>query len=318
MKKLLLLTMCFLLCALLSGCSLMTDKVYGTIGWDADLLLVWDSERDRGLLVEDAAALQELWDSYTWSNFHLECCVADPDFMGYVYQDGNRISWLSGHYDARVDSYNPEFVRRLTALGNAEPNVYVTEATIPAGMQPGEAEAIAGARVLPRWDESMEPRQARLTAYLTTVLPESDEIDFTWHDEAELGDFPGDAAFLPLRDALQEAGVLHHTGRVRFETASYVQPPERDTVTRSVTFYLTDEPPFDSWEGFEIEHSPAMAWSALIVSEAPLTAETLARLAEAGVQVEGADKADAAQLAGGVFLGEETAVPVPNTDAEAE
>lgn len=287
MKKLLLLTMCFLLCAL-SGCSLMTDKVYGTIGWDADLLLVWDSGKDRGLLVEDAAALQELWDSYTWSNFHLECCVADPDFMGYVYRDGSRISWLSGHYDSRVDSYNPEFVRRLTALGNAEPNVYVTAATIPAGMQTGEAEVIAGARVLPRWEESLEPRQALLTAYLTTVLPESDEIDFTWHDEAELGDFDGDAAFLPLRDALQEAGVLHHTGCVRFRTASYMQPPEQDTVTRSVAFYLTGEPPFDSWEGFRLEYSPAKAWSALIVSEAPLTADVLARLAAAGVLVEGA------------------------------
>lgn len=287
MKKLLTMAMCFLLC-MLCGCSLMTDKVYGKLNLDADMLLVWDSGRDRGLLVEDAQALQALWDSYTWSNFHLECCVADPDFMGYVYGDGSRISWLFGHYDPHVDSYNPEFVRRLSAMGNAEPNVYVTEATIPAGMQAEEAARIAGARVLPRWDEGMQPRQARMVAELTTILPDSDEIDFTWHDEAELGDFPGDAAFLPLRDALQEAGVLHYASRVRFVRGSYMQPPEQDEVTRRVTFYLTGEPPFEGWDGLEVACYPAAAWDALIVSEAPLTAEALAQLAEAGVTVEGA------------------------------
>lgn len=282
MKRLLLMTMCFLLC----GCSLLVEKVDGRISWDADQLLIWDYGSDRALLVEDAKTLQALWDSYTWCNFHLECCVADPDFWGYVFHENEQISRLYGHLDDRTDSYNPAFVRKLTALGKAEPNVYVTRVTIPAGMQPEEAAALAGGHALPLFPEDYQPRMATLTASCTTVFENRDDLTPEWHDTAALGEFPGDEVFLPLLFALVEERVFDHAGAVYFRSASYMQPPEKSSCTRAVTFYLKDKPDFDRWEGVALDYSPAKAWDALIVTEEPLDEEHILALAEAGVMLE--------------------------------
>lgn len=270
MKKLLLV---LAMCILLSGCSLLTEKVEGRLTWDADMLLIYRPGSDRCLLVEDQDEILALRDSYRWCNFHLECCVDTPDFWGYVYQAGEQVDRLYGHDDSRVDSYNADFVRGLTALGQTAPNAWVYSVTIPAGE---DAEALAvqvGGYILPILPESTMPRHARLEATVTTWFAENADITDAWWDWYALGEFEGDAPLLPLRDALAEEGVLLDASRVRMGRSRYNQAENEVWCERSVTFYLTGEPSFDCWEGVEITYYPAQAWDARLVTDAPLSAE---------------------------------------------
>ena len=276
MKKLLLV---LTVCILLSGCSLLTERVEGHLTWEADALLVYRPGSDRCLLLEDQAELLALRDSYRWRNFHLVCCVDDPDFWGYVYQDGEQVDVLYGHDDAGVDSYNAAFVRQLTALGRTEPNAWVYAVTVPAGAEVEMLAVQLGGHVLPTRPESEASRHARLEASVTTRFADRAEITDAWLGWFALGEFEGDAPLLPLRDALEDEGVLLDTGSVHMTTGQFMTEPGESSIERGVTFYLTGEPSFDSWEGIEIAYYPAQPWEALLVTDVPLSAEDRAALA---------------------------------------
>lgn len=275
MKKLLLV---LAVCILLSGCSLMADRVEGRLTWDADMLLIWRPGSDRCLLVEDLTELFALRDSHRWYNSHLECCVADPDFWGYVYRYGEQVDRLYGHDNVGTDSYNAAFVRRLTALGQAEPNAWVYRVTIPAGADESTLAAQLGGHVLPTGPEEDVPRHARLVATVTTWFDEGADITDAWWGRCALGEFEGDAPLMPLLYGLAEEGVLLYADSVFMRTGHFTDEPGQSNVQREVTFYLTGEPSFDSWEGVEIAVYPAQAWEALLVTEAPLTADDCAVL----------------------------------------
>lgn len=267
------------MCLMLSGCTLLVERVEGRLTWEADRLLIHRPGSGRCLLVKDAKTLLALRDSYRWCNFHLECCVDDPDFWAYVYRDGEQVDRLYGHDDDGVASYNADFVRRLSALGQAEPNAWAYAVTIPAGADADALAAQLGGEILPLQPEDAAPRHARLTAMHTTAFAERAEMTDAWWDWYPLGEFAGDAPLLPLRDALAAEGVLLYAGSVRMRTGYLTAEPGGTCCTRGVTFYLTGEPSFDSWPGLEIAYSPAPAWDALLVTAAPLSAEEQARWA---------------------------------------
>lgn len=276
------------LCLLLSGCSLLAERSYGRLTWEADMLLVYRSGSDAALIVEDAQAIAALRDSFMWQDAHLECCAAEPDFHVLAYRNGEPVFDFYGYDDPSLGGYNRATVERLCALGQTEPNVSLVSVRISGGMLAEDAETLLpGVTVLPKRQESGSfPRSTILQASYTTPFAASSEITDEWRADASLGSFAPDDVFLPLRDALAAEGVLRYAGEVWSPTARYSHEPGESYCQRDVVFYLTAAPSFTQWEGLEIQVEESAGWDAWLVTDAPLTEAEKAVLTEYGLLIE--------------------------------
>ena len=111
------------------------------------------------------------------------------------------------------------------------------------------------------------------------LLPE--DADFhAWMGDYDLGEFAGDAPFLPLQEALAEAGVLREASRTRFTRSG------DGAVTRQVTFYVTDLsdlPDLSAVAGLTLTYHEAESWTARIVTPEKMTDTDRAALQALGV-----------------------------------
>lgn len=275
-------------CAVLLCCAcvlLMREHTERTFDRQAEMLLVQRRGSQRCAVVKDQTVIAELHESCRWQDFHLECCFPEPDFWVYVYKDGERIDTLYGYDDHQTKAYNRSFANKVRALGKQKPDAWLTEITVPAGVLEDTADTwIPNALLLPKLPRSRAPRTPTVHASHTTRFEERSQLTDVWSQSAELGAFAPDAVFLPLRQALEQEGVLLGESRVRSGRREYASEPGQTSCERSVTFYVKELPTFSKWDGLEIACSSGSAWDAFVISEEPLTQNEWERFARLGVK----------------------------------
>lgn len=275
-------------CALLLCCAcvlMMSERTARTFDCQAEMLLVQRRGSRQCAVVKDQTVIAELHESCRWQDFHLECCFPEPDFWVYVYQNGERTDTLYGYDDYRIQAYNRAFAQKVRALGKMEPAAWLTEITITAGVPENTAAAcVSGALLLPKLPLSRAPRTPTVHASHSTRFEERSQLTDVWSQSAELGAFASDAVFLPLRQALEQEGVLLGENRVRSGRREYSPEPGKTSCERSVTFYVKELPSFSKWDGLEIICSSGRAWDAFIISENLLTQSEWERFAQLGVK----------------------------------
>ena len=251
---------------------LLVDKVYGTIEWNADALLVCRTGSGQGTLITDPSEIAELQNSYEWTNFHLECCVGVPNFWIYVYQDGEPVTTLWGYDNPKSDAYNRAYSKKLYDMGQRTPNVWVDDITIPSGIFTEDlVHALPSIMFLPQRPEERHARGPYLTATYVAFFDQDTDMGKAAENSSPLSSFVADDIFLPLQQALQQEGILRGTSNVRCTLRSGSLVAGETYYERTITFYLTGKPSFEEYGSLSLEYSAGREWYAFIVSSIPLT-----------------------------------------------
>jgi len=251
------------------------DKIYGTMEWDADALLVYRHRNGKSTLITDSEEISALQETYEWKNMHQDCDMWNGvTYTIYVYRDGELVSQVYGYGNPLRNSYNRDFRKAIYRLGRMEANVHAAQVTVPSGIFPEDVAAlIPGAEL---FSQSSEAKGLQLIASYSAAY--EGELPEPAKKTTALGEYAPDDVFLPLQEALQEEGILYSTGRVRISTIG------SSRYQRQIEFTLMAMPSFETFGELELEYDEGDAWSAFLVSEEELSDADWAVLKEMGIK----------------------------------